>query len=222
MTAADPAQAQAPQQPVTDQPMVSRSGIDLAALDKTANPCDDFYQFACGGWLAKQPHARRTNRATAASTSCRNATTPSCATSSKRPRSRPAPPSMRQDRRLLRELHGRERRSRRRAWRRSRRARPRGRASTTKARHPGGRRPPAHASASAPFFGFGAAPDFKDATQYIADLRPGRPRPARPRLLPEGRRELGEAARAVRAARDEDAASSPATRRNARPRARRR
>ena len=43
--------AQAP----IDQPMASRSGIDLAALDKTANPCDDFYQFACGGWMAKHP-----------------------------------------------------------------------------------------------------------------------------------------------------------------------
>src|SRR4051794_31759294 len=43
------------EQQVTDQPMVSRSGIDLAAIDKTANPCDDFYQFACGGWLAKHP-----------------------------------------------------------------------------------------------------------------------------------------------------------------------
>src|SRR6186997_241652 len=41
--------------PVTDQPMVSRSGIDLAALDKSANPCDDFHQFACGGWRTKHP-----------------------------------------------------------------------------------------------------------------------------------------------------------------------
>ena len=38
-----------------EQPMVSRSGIDLAALDKSANPCDDFYQFACGGWIKKHP-----------------------------------------------------------------------------------------------------------------------------------------------------------------------
>jgi putative endopeptidase len=32
-----------------------RGGIDLANLDKNAGPCDDFYQFANGGWLAKNP-----------------------------------------------------------------------------------------------------------------------------------------------------------------------
>ena len=32
-----------------------RSGIDLNFLDKTAAPCDDFYQFSCGNWLAKNP-----------------------------------------------------------------------------------------------------------------------------------------------------------------------
>jgi putative endopeptidase len=42
-------------QPPTDQPMVSRSGIDLASMDRAANPCDDFYQFACGGWMARHP-----------------------------------------------------------------------------------------------------------------------------------------------------------------------
>jgi len=27
-------------------------GLDPAALDRTADPCEDFHQYACGGWLA--------------------------------------------------------------------------------------------------------------------------------------------------------------------------
>jgi endothelin-converting enzyme/putative endopeptidase len=33
----------------------SQSGVDLRALDKSADPCDDFYQYACGGWLKANP-----------------------------------------------------------------------------------------------------------------------------------------------------------------------
>ena len=31
------------------------SGIDLANLDTTASPKDDFYQYACGGWMKNNP-----------------------------------------------------------------------------------------------------------------------------------------------------------------------
>jgi endothelin-converting enzyme/putative endopeptidase len=34
---------------------VSRSGVDLGAMDQNVNPCDDFYRFACGGWIRKHP-----------------------------------------------------------------------------------------------------------------------------------------------------------------------
>src|SRR5258708_171924 len=42
-------------QQLVDQPMASRSGIDLVSMDRSASPCTDFYQFSCGGWIAKHP-----------------------------------------------------------------------------------------------------------------------------------------------------------------------
>ena len=30
-------------------------GFDITALDKKANPCSDFFQYACGTWLARNP-----------------------------------------------------------------------------------------------------------------------------------------------------------------------
>ena len=32
-----------------------KSGISLENLDRTANPGESFYQFACGGWMKNNP-----------------------------------------------------------------------------------------------------------------------------------------------------------------------
>lgn len=33
----------------------AKSGLDLSAIDKTADPCKDFYKYACGNWMASHP-----------------------------------------------------------------------------------------------------------------------------------------------------------------------
>lgn len=38
-----------------DKPAELTSGIHLSNLDTTANPVDDFYQYACGGWVKNNP-----------------------------------------------------------------------------------------------------------------------------------------------------------------------
>ena len=53
--AGNPAAAQTPpaDKPATSFPYTP--GLDVNAMDKTADPCVDFYQYTCGGWMKSNP-----------------------------------------------------------------------------------------------------------------------------------------------------------------------
>jgi putative endopeptidase len=59
LLAAGTALAQVPAAPKADAakpapPAISKS-FDLSAIDKTADPCTDFYQYSCGNWIKSNP-----------------------------------------------------------------------------------------------------------------------------------------------------------------------
>src|SRR6202158_5291329 len=47
------ASAQTHERPLTSFPYTP--GLDVTAMDKSAEPCVDFYQYTCGGWMTNNP-----------------------------------------------------------------------------------------------------------------------------------------------------------------------
>ena len=187
-----------PQTPV--EPKASHS-FDLNAIDKTADPCADFYQYACGNWLKTNPIPSDQSRWGRFNELRRaQSTTSSMSILEKAAEPTPRRDASASDRRLLRRLHGYEGHAEKKGDQpRSRRIFARIDALKDKNdSSPAGRAAFTSKASPTRVFQLRLGQDYKDATKLIAAVRSGRARPARPRLLLQERRQVSRLRQQVR------------------------
>ena len=167
---------------------VAGSGLaasyDKTNLDTSVAACTDFNQYANGGWKKKNPIPPAYSNWGVA-TSSTSAIAKRCArSSSAREEQRRRRIGRSEDRRLLRELHGRGARSRSRGSSRCSRSSTASRRSRTPPTSRPDRTPPQRRLQSAVRLRLPAGQEEQRGSDRRR--RPGRPRTSRPRLLPQG------------------------------------